>query len=179
MILGKDFCLRMEIVMNFREAGENCSKKCTLTSMPDLPRSHLGVHFHCCMHVSCQHFTKTFLSETVPQCGDISSSIKKEDSCTLYRCIRGFFIINEVLCSRQENLVFISCVFLRVAIVKEFKARVVNLWSFFHQASDLSFMLFHTPQILLLKKKKHQTIPPLENWKQQRRNIKSSGKIKQ
>lgn len=66
LIWGEDFLLSMKIMMNVRRTGENCSEQSMVTSVLDLPGSYLTVQFHCCMDVACQHFTKTFLSETAP-----------------------------------------------------------------------------------------------------------------
>lgn len=119
---------------------ENCSEQSMVTAILDLPISHFVQHFHCCMRVSCQHFTKTLISETAPWCGDISSFIKNEGSCAVYRCIRFlifFFMKFYVIDGRTWS--FIKWIFLRAVIVRDLKAKSFQ----FVELSSSGFKFFH------------------------------------
>lgn len=144
-----------------------------VTAILDLSISHLAQHFHCCMCASCQHLTKTLMSETAPWCGDISSFIKNEASCAVYRCIRFLIFFHEVLCDRWENVVFYKMDISESYHCQGLKSKGFAVCrAFFFKLQILPLCCF----ILLGRTKK--ILPPLENWKRQRRNLKSSGKTK-
>lgn len=128
-----------------------------VTAILDLPISHFVQHFHCCMGVSCQHFTKTLISETAPWCGDISSFIKNEGSCAVYRCIRFLiFYFHEVLCDRWENVVFYKMDISESCHCQGLKSKEFSVCrAFFFRLQILPLMLFHTVGFTTRTKKKY------------------------